>query len=83
MPDCQVCGSREAGVGIASSPLGPFSVCYGQRCLDEGAEPIWAVETLLDINGGIEGCNEWFLDSVKVFYDNAYITVRDFSKTKI
>lgn len=77
---CDVCG-QESAVGVAASGIGPFSIAWGRKCLDNDAEPIWAVETLLDMNQGPDNCNDNFLDNTKVFMDNDYITVREFAKT--
>lgn len=39
---CQVCNKNEP-VGVASSALGPMSIAYCQRCLNEGYEPMGAI----------------------------------------
>jgi hypothetical protein len=76
---CEIC-CREVAVGVASTII-PYSAAFGRRCLRASAQPRWIVDTLLEENGGIRGCNRWFLDHVKVFMpDGRYLTVREYDK---
>ena len=72
---CDIC-NEEPAVGVAASGIGPFSIAWGRICLDRGAEPLFAIEALLDMNGGIEGCAEWFRKQV-TFKDGKYLTVEE------
>jgi hypothetical protein len=74
MPLCQVCNQRRA-VGVHSSPWAAMSIAYCPECLWEDAEPLWLVESLLEINGGPQGCNEAFLNT-QTWKDGQYIEVR-------
>ena len=69
MPDelqCAVC-DNEPAVGVASSPLAPYSVAYGRRCLDENAEPLWLVHATIELVGGPEHVAEWVKTSVRSY----------------
>lgn len=80
---CEIC-KQEVSIGVAASPLGAFSISYGQKCLDEGAEPEWAVNAMLEgVKWDVQGLKLEFVDEVKVFVNNEYITVREYAKRKL
>jgi hypothetical protein len=48
---CDVCGTEEDIVGVASSGLGPISFCFCKKCIIQNAEPISMFEATLEIVG--------------------------------
>lgn len=58
MPTCQVCG-RRPGIGVASSSLGAFSLCYCAECADNNAEQLAMVHATLDLCGGPDHVAPW------------------------
>ena len=75
---CEVCG-KERAVGVASS-VGPVSFAYGRQCLRNRAEPEWLISFMLEENGGLQGCNKWFLDCVGTYLRGKYLTVREYDR---
>lgn len=74
---CDCCERAEQlSVGVAASGIGAFSISWCRECLDNCAEPVWAVETVLDMNKGLDGCAEWFKE-VRVFKNGKYISVAE------
>jgi len=75
---CEVC-HRERDVWVASGALGPYSIARCQECLQQYAEPIWAVEAILMMVGGsLKNCNEYFPEVVTWHpRKNNYVQVKD------
>lgn len=44
---CEVCDVGEP-VGVAAMSIGAMSIRYCKECLEQGAEPKWAVQWLLE-----------------------------------
>lgn len=79
---CEIC-KEEVGIGVASSSLGAVSICWGQRCLDENAEPLWAVNNILEmVNYDISKVKQELADETKVYLNGEYITVREYVKRR-
>lgn len=72
---CNCCGN-EPSVGVASSGLAAMSIAWGRECLRQGAEPLWIVYMLVDMNGGLDGCNDMFKE-LMTYKDGQYLNVAD------
>lgn len=77
---CDVC-NNEPSVGVAASGIGPFSLSWGRECLNRRAEPLWAIEAILEMNGGLVGVAEWFKQQV-TYVEGRYVTVAEFVASK-
>lgn len=51
---CEVC-HRVREVWVAAGALGPYSIARCRECLEQYAEPIWAVEATLAMSRGMKG----------------------------
>lgn len=51
---CEICGSKEYIIGVASSYLGPISLMQCAVCAGMGAQPVWLVKSMVELNGGID-----------------------------
>src|SRR5437879_9186964 len=72
--NCNCCGNEPA-VGVASSGIAAMSIAWGRQCLRQGAEPWWIIDATLEVNGGPQGCAEWFLELL-TYFEGEYRTVQ-------
>jgi hypothetical protein len=71
---CSVC-ERDSDNDIpCSSTLGAVSNLLCRECLGKGAEPLHLCEFIIEENGGLKNCNEWFKNLV-TWKDGSYTTV--------
>ena len=86
--DCEVC-QAEPIFGVASSSIAPVSLAFGKRCLQNRAEPIWALEAMMQVKTESrlkillrdDVIDKQILDRVKVYVNDKYVTVREWSQS--
>jgi hypothetical protein len=47
---CECCGHSDYLAGVASSPLGAFSILWCQICLKMNANPKWSIDALFEMD---------------------------------
>jgi hypothetical protein len=72
---CEVCNSEPA-VGVACVPGIPMSVAYGNNCLREGADPLWALRANVACCGGVDCIVPEYLES-RTYLNGEYVTLRE------
>jgi hypothetical protein len=72
---CEVC-QNEPGKGVACIPGIPMSVMYGQKCLDERADPFWALKSNVECCGGPSEVRPEYLDS-RTYLNGRYMSLRE------
>ena len=73
---CECCGRRRL-VGVSASALGAISTASCRLCSVLYAEPLWLVETVLEMNEGQYA--DWFYE-LYTFKDGFYHQVKDVIK---
>jgi hypothetical protein len=68
---CDVCGSKEDIVGVASSSLGAISFCFCKKCIVQNAEPLMMFEFVLEEVGREVAEHVRY---ARTFKDGKYIT---------
>lgn len=68
---CDVCGTEEEIVGVASSSFGAISFCFCKKCIVQNAEPISMFEATLEIVGKEVAEHVRY---ARTFKDGKYIT---------
>lgn len=72
--DCEVC-KAEPSTGIACIPGMPVSVPYGQNCLANYADPLWALQAQLSAAGGPEFLDPSFMHRM-TYLDGMYMSLK-------
>ncbi len=90
---CEVCDRKREIMGVASSSFSAISLAWCRECLDQNAEALFVVDTvigipdddmlpLLSIEELERDYGTSFLDYIKVFHEGTYITVREYHATR-
>jgi hypothetical protein len=76
---CQCCNRHSDELFVYSSVLGAVSVANCKECMNHCSEPTWLIDFIYEDFG-----NDFnsMVDDITTFYDNKYISFRDYIKIK-
>jgi len=75
---CEICEVNKS-IGVFSLSLGPMSMRYCKRCVEEKAQPKWAVAWTVDNIGGIDNLADWAKD-LSYYDDGQYKNICSYKK---
>ena len=67
---CEVCEIGEP-IGVAAMTIGAMSIRYCKKCHEQGAEPKWAVQWMVEDSGGYDKLADWAKE-IKYFENGEY-----------